>query len=220
MIAAFVAIELQQIETCLTDESGSTKCTMKRFGLIKVAVLLSNCIAGFAILSAPAKAGTVTFNFAPVGTSYSAFLAPGSPLIGKEVISARIYLNVQSFPGSDAANFFTDLSFPISPFPGNENVLALVGSDLGWSGAGTFDFFEETKLFNGIFVSARFAGETPGEGFDGTLLEGSRVEFDFASVPDNGGISMAACAGVALVAFGFSVRRAISRTTTIKDMKM
>jgi hypothetical protein len=87
----------------------------------------------------------------------------------------------------------------------------LFGSDLGWSGSGKFDFFEETNLFNGIFVSARFAGETPGENFDGTILEGSRVEFDFGSVPDNGGISMAACAGVALVGFGFSVRRAPGR---------
>jgi hypothetical protein len=165
--------------------------------------------AGFVCTAAfPALAfQTVAFNFAQVGTSYSAFLPPDSPLIGKEVISARIYLNVESFPGSNAANFFTDLSFP-----GNENVLVLLGSDLGWSGSGKFDFFEETKLFNGIFVSARFAGETPGENFDGTILEGSRVEFDFASVPDNGGISMAACAGVALVAFGFSVRRGPSRT--------
>ena len=181
---------------------------MKRFGPITVALLLWGGVAGFVISSAPAKADTVTFNFAPVGTSFSAFLAPDNPLIGKEVISARIYLNIESFPGSDAANFFTDLSFPISPFPGNENVLVLFGSDLGWSGAGKFDFFEETKLFNGIFVTARFAGETPGENFDGTLLEGSRVEFDFVSVPDSGSISMAACAGVTLVAFGFSVRRA------------
>ena len=180
---------------------------MKRFRPIKVAFLLSGCVASFVLFSAPAKAGTVSFNFAPVGTSFSAFLSPNSLLIGKEVISARVYLNIESFPGSDAANFFTDLSFPISPFPGNENVLAVVGSDVGWSGAGKFDFFEETKLFNGIFVSARFAGETPGENFDGTLLEGSRVEFDFASVPDNGGISIAACAGAALVAFRFSIRR-------------
>ena len=166
------------------------------------------CSAAFPALAVQ----TVAFNFAQVGTSFSAFLPPDSPLIGKEVISARIYLNVELAPGSDAANFFADLSFPISPFPGNENVLVLLGSDLGWSGSGKFDFLEETKLFNGIFVSTRFAGETPGDNFDGTILEDSRVEFDFASVPDNGGISMAACAGVALVAFGFSVRRGPSRT--------
>jgi len=194
-----------QIETCLTDQIASTKLAMKRFGPINV--FLSGCVAGFVIFSAPARADTVTFNFAQVGTSFSAFLPPDSPLIGREVISARIYLNVESFSGSDADNFFTDLSFPISPFPGNENVLALIGSDLGWSGSGEFDFFQETTLFNGIFVSARFAGETPGENFDGTILEGSWVEFDFASVPDNGGISMAACAGVALAAFAYLVRR-------------
>ena len=178
---------------------------MKRFG--PISLFLSGCVAGFVTFCAPAKADTVTFNFAPVGTSFSAFLPPDSPLIGREIISARIYLNVESSPGSDSANFFTDLSFPISPFPGNENVLALIGSDLGWSGSGKFDFFQETTLFNGIFVSARFAGETPGENFDGAILEGSRVEFHFASVPDNGGTAMAACAGIALVAFGFFVRR-------------
>ena len=100
------------------------------------------CIATFPALAVQ----TATFNFAPVGISFSAFLPPDSTLIGKEVISARIYLNVESSPGSDAANFFTDLSFPISPFPGNENVLALFGSDLGWSGPGKFDSFRKQSF--------------------------------------------------------------------------
>src|SRR5262249_39043209 len=109
---------------------------MKRFG--QVTPFLAVCVAAFVIFSVPARADTITFNFAQVGTSFSAFLPPDSPLIGREVISARIYLKVESSPGSDAANFFTDLSFPISPFPGNENVLALLGSDLAWSGSGKF----------------------------------------------------------------------------------
>ena len=180
----------------MINGSGRRACTI-------FLVLGLACIAAIPALGVQ----TATFNFAQVGTSFSAFLPPDSPLIGREVISARIYLNFESSPGSDAANFSTDLSFPISPFPGNENVLVLLGNDLGWSGSGTFDFFQETTLFNGIFVSARFAGETPGENFDGRILEGSRVEFDLASVPDNGGTSMAVCAGVALVAFGFLVRR-------------
>ena len=142
------------------------------------------CIAAFPA-SAVEKA---LFHFAPVGSSFLAFLPPDSPLIGKEIIAARIFLDVQSDPGSDAANFFTDIALPISPFPGNENFLALTGSDLGWSGSGTFHFFEETKRFNGVFVVARYGGETPGEGFDGALLETSRIEFDYlaASVPDTG----------------------------------
>ncbi len=129
--------------------------------------------------SSQASAETATFTFAPVGSSFSAALLEGDPLIGKEIISARIYLDVESFPGSDAANFFTDISFPIEPFPGNTNALVLFGSDLGWSGSGTFHYFEETTRFNGVFAPFRYGGETPGENFDGVILETSRIEFDY-----------------------------------------
>jgi len=140
-----------------------------------------SCIAGFFGIVASVGAETATFTFAPVGSSFSAFLPGDSPLIGKEIVSARIYLDVESFAGSDAANFFTDISFPIAPDPGNTNALVLVGSDLGWSGSGTFHYFEETTGFNGVFVSARYGGETPGENFDGVLLDTSRIEFDYIS---------------------------------------
>ena len=140
-----------------------------------------SCIAGFLGIAASVTAETATFTFAPVGSSFSAFLPSDSPLIGKEIVSARIYLDVDSFEGSDAANFFTDISFPIAPDPGNTNALVLVGSDLGWSGSGTFHYFEETTGFNGVFVSARYGGETPGENFDGVLLDTSRIEFDYIS---------------------------------------
>jgi hypothetical protein len=153
------------------------------------------CIAAY-----PAVAyQTATFHFAPLGSSFLAFFPPDSPLVGRQIISARIFLDVQSDPGSDAANFFTDITFPINPFPGNENALALSGNDLGWSGAGTFHFFEETTRFNGIFVVARYGGETPGEGFDGALLETSRIEFNY--VPELGGtIFLFAIGTVTLIA--------------------
>jgi hypothetical protein len=137
------------------------------------------CVAGFLGIGPSAPAETATFTFAPVGSSFSAFLPADSPLVGKQIVSARIYLDVESFPGSDAANFFTDISFPIAPDPGNTNALVLVGSDLGWSGSGTFHYFEETTGLNGVFVSARYGGETPGENFDGVLLDTSRIEFDY-----------------------------------------
>lgn len=54
--------------------------------------------------------------FAALGSSFSAALPADSPLNGKEIVSARIYLDLESFPASDAANFFTDISFPIEPF--------------------------------------------------------------------------------------------------------
>jgi hypothetical protein len=146
--------------------------------------LVMCCVAGFFGVASGLMAETATFTFAPVGSSFSAFLPSDSPLIGKQIVSARIYLDVESFAGSDAANFFTDISFPIVPDPGNTNALLLLGSDLGWSGSGTFHYFEKTTGFNGVFVSARYGGETPGENFDGILLDTSRIEFDY--IPDGG----------------------------------
>jgi hypothetical protein len=46
---------------------------------------------------------------------------------------------------------------------------------------GNVPLFEETTGFNGVFVSARYGGETPGENFDGVLLDTSRIEFDYIS---------------------------------------
>jgi hypothetical protein len=151
-------------------------------------VCLTPAVAGSLALASIASAETATFNFAAVGSSFSAFLPADSPLVGKQIVSARIYLDVESFAGSDAANFFTDISFPIAPDSGNTNALVLTGSDLGWSGSGTFHYFEETTSLNGAFVSARYGGETPGENFDGVILDTSRIEFDYI---DDGGAELA-----------------------------
>jgi hypothetical protein len=140
-----------------------------------------SCVAGVLGFVSIAKAETATFTFAPVGGSFSAFIPPDSPLVGKEIVTARIYLDVESFPGSDAANFYTDILFPLVPFPGNVNWLVLLGTDLGWSGSGTFHYFEETTRFNGIFGAYRYGGETPGDGFQGQVLDTSRIEFDYIS---------------------------------------
>ena len=162
-------------------------------------------VAGLLAFSSVATADTVVFNFAGVGTSFSAFLPADSPLVGQEIVSARIYLDVESFEGSDAANFFTDLSFPILPFKGNENAIVIAGSDLGWSGSGVFHFFEETTMFNGTFVPGRYGGETPGKDFDGEILKGSRVEFDF--VPEPGTVSLLLLGGAALIGLRARSRR-------------
>ena len=59
-------------------------------------------------------------------------------------------------------------------------MVVLSGSDLNWSGAGRFTYFEETARFNGTFVARRYGAETPGEGYIGVMLDG-RIELD---VPD------------------------------------
>lgn len=154
-------------------------------------------LLALSLLAPAAQAATATFNFAPVGNSYLAFLPGDSPLIGREVTSAKIYLDVTIAPGSDGAFFYTDIAFPIVPFDGNEGGLALLGEELGWSGAGTFSYFEETDRFNGNFISTRFGAETPGQDFEGEILDGSRIEFTY--VPEPGTLALV---GMGVAALG------------------
>ncbi len=113
-------------------------------------------VLGIALAAAaPALAETATLKFAQVGQSYSALLSGSDPLVGQDTAVTRIYLDVQITAG-DAANFFTDITLPISPFPGNTNFLAYDGAGLGWSGLGTFHYFLETTELNGTFISTRF----------------------------------------------------------------
>lgn len=165
---------------------------MRFQGVVAVAM------AATGIAASAARADVGTFYFAQVGQSYSAFLPSDDPLIGQEIILARIYLDVDIFPGSDAANFFTDISFPIEPLPGGESALVLTGADLGWSGAGTFHYFLETTAYNGTFISRRFGAETPGMDFDGEILNGSRIEF--ITVPAPSALAMLGAAGLAFTA--------------------
>lgn len=140
-------------------------------------------VALLTLLAGAAHADTITFNFAQVGNSFSAFTSSDDPIVGKEITSARIYLDVESFAGSDAANFWTDITLPIDPFDGNTNFIGLLGGDLGWSGSGTFHYFLETTALNGHFVGARWGGETPGLDFDGIILDGSRIEIEYIPAP-------------------------------------
>lgn len=144
----------------------------------------------------PAALGDVaTFRFAQVGQSYSAFMSSSDPLVGQEIVLARIYLDVESFAGSDAANFFTDISFPIDPLPGGTSAIALTGADLGWSGSGTFNYFLETTDLNGFFIGRRYGAETPGFDFDGRVLDTSRIEF--VTVPGPSSLAALGLAGLA-----------------------
>ncbi len=142
-------------------------------------------VLGAALLSTALAAAqqTATFNFAAVNQSYSAFLAPDDPLVGKEVVAARIYLSVETFPNIDAANFYTDISFPIQPLPGNTNALVLTGVDAGWSGSGIFSYFRSTTEFNGTFVAARYGAASPQDLFEGHIVPGSRIEIDYIPEP-------------------------------------
>lgn len=145
---------------------------------------------------ATARADTATFMFAPHEMSYLAMLGEDSPLIGQEVILTRIYLSVESYPASDAGLFVTDIGFPIKPPSGDLFVLTLIGAEMGWSGSGIFHYFAETKDYNGTFISMGYGAETFSHGgFEGRVLEGSRIEF--VTVPEPGAFAVLATAGSA-----------------------
>jgi hypothetical protein len=156
------------------------------------------------LFASVAPAATISFNFAPVGNSYLAFLPGDHPAVGREVTSAKIILDLEVADGSDAAFFFTNIAFPIDPFAGNDGGLVLLGEELGWSGDGTFNYFEETDRFNGTFIPVRFGAETPGEDFDGEILEGSRIEFTY--VPEPSAMALFAV-GAGAIVFTRKLRR-------------
>jgi hypothetical protein len=162
-------------ETLTKHRQSLDEALTKHRHLMKPSWLLTLVLV--AASSRGAGADTVTFHFAPLGSSYSAALFDDDPLVGEEITAARVYLEIESFEGSDAAAFATDLLLPIEPLPGGEGVIALSGEELGWSGAGQFSYFDETTQFNGTFVARRYGAETFGEGFAGRLVDG-RIEFD------------------------------------------
>lgn len=162
---------------------------MMRFALV-------GGVAALAALGSSARADVGTFYFAQQGQSYSAFMGADNPLVGQEIMVARIYLDVESFAGSDAADFATDISFPISPFPGKTNFLVYSGAELGWSGEGVFHYFLETTDLNGTFVPARYGAESFSDTFHGRVLDGSRIEF--VTVPGPGPVAVMGMAGVAV----------------------
>ncbi len=163
--------------------------------------IIACCAIGALTFTTTATAGDVqtkVFNFANVGQSYSAAIFANDPIVGQQVIGARIYLDISSPPGSDAAFFKTDLALPLIPDPGKTNVVVLSGTSLGWSGEGTFSYFEETDNIQGVFISTGFGGSSSGEGgFFGQILPGSRVEVDYV-IPAPGAASL--LAGASLIA--------------------
>jgi hypothetical protein len=114
------------------------------------------------------------FNFANVGSSYTAAIFSGSTLAGRRVTSTRIELNVFVDAGSDAAEFSTDILLPIDvDDEGGSSVVAYTGSALNWTGVGAFTFTETTNRYNGVIIPARYGAET--FGVQGNLLEGSGI---------------------------------------------
>ena len=151
-------------------------------------------MSGVMFPAAAASADIQSFIFAEVGTTYTGFLFPGNPIVGQEVVLTRIFLDVEVFPGSDAADFDTDLSLPNTPFPGNRNALSITGAELGWSGSGRFTYIHETTDYNGVFISTIYGAAT--SPLDAVISKDSRVEM--VTVPAPPGAAILAAGAVLL----------------------
>jgi hypothetical protein len=135
-------------------------------------------LAAFLLAGSALADDTRFFPFARVGNSYSAAVFSGDPDVGRRVVSAAITLRLTVSPGSDAAEFSTDLLLPIQADSGAA-VVAYSGTDLGWSGAGSFEFTATTSEFNGVLIARRYGAET--YGVAGSLSDDSGVTVVFES---------------------------------------
>lgn len=160
--------------------------------------LVGSTIVCSAIAASSTHAETTTLSFTDPGTTYTGFIFPGDPRIGGHVYNARVYLDVEIFDGSDAAEFDTDLTLPLIPDEGATPIVTFNGADLGWSGTGVFHHYLETNAYNGTFIQTLFgAASAP---LDGVLLKSARLELDYTPVPEPLGLS-------AVAALGMMVRR-------------
>lgn len=164
-----------------------------------IRTLLAAGALGSAAAAACAE-DTTRFIFADVGTTHTGFVFPGDPRIGREVILTRIHLVLEVFPGADAADFDTDVTFPIDPAQGSTPVLALTGEGLNWSGAGTFIHDDQTTMFNGTFIQTLFGAAT--SPMDAVIHKESYIEMVFAPIPAPG-----TAAGLMALAGGLALRR-------------
>lgn len=134
--------------------------------------------------SDPADVRTTT-RFEPptiFGSAGSGMFFAGDPLIGLEVVEVRIFWDIVVADRRDAADIFVDVLLPIDTNTGSAAQVILDGRTLGWSGSGTFNYFEATDRLNGFFgeVGTGFGFQSWGLPRDAVdILPTSRIEIDY-----------------------------------------
>jgi len=134
--------------------------------------------------SAAASEQIVTFEFplelhGPLAIDYGFF---GTDAVGCDIIETRIVVTFQPDPGIDAADLYSGFDVPvILSDPSGSTRIELIGSELGWSGQGVFEYSEVTTAYNGVVRAGRFGWELRavefGDPMSGLFLENSRMEF-------------------------------------------
>ena len=130
----------------------------------------------FALASGSASAELVTVRYdfpgiANLALTYGYFGGEIGPLTG-HIVSTTLHIEYTTSGDQDAADLY--LTFDVPTYDGAETHIGLTGTDLGWSGQGTFTYgFDDSHLYDGEIRPGRFGAEFAG---GGTLTD-SYIEF-------------------------------------------
>ncbi|MEO7432440.1 MAG: hypothetical protein ABIR62_10490 [Dokdonella sp.] len=139
-------------------------------------MLLRFALAGSLALAASvasAEIVTIRYNFpsrAGVAFTYGYFGADRGPTTGT-ILSTTLVVNYTTTDDLDAADFYLTFDVPVTG--AQQEHIGLTGTDLGWSGLGTFEYSFTNDLYNGTIREGRFGAEFNGQG----TLTDSYVEF-------------------------------------------
>lgn len=141
-----------------------------------------------AAAAAHADIRTITYEFPenPGVSLLFGYFGSDHPVEGM-IVETRVFLEFDPDPGIDAAHFFSGFSVPVIALPGGETELVILGADIGWSGDDVQRFTLVTSLHNGEIRPGRFGWEIRSDDdmapLRGTILPGSRIEFDVVPAP-------------------------------------
>jgi len=152
------------------------------------------CLAALSPGQARAEILTVRYDFpAFAGTSvlWGYFGGDHGPLEGNIILTELVIENYTVAAPLDAANF--SLGFDVPVLDAASTHIGLLGSDIGWSGTGSFSTSFVSTDFNGEIRPGRFGAEFDG---GGTFVGQAYILFTVDTVPAPGAIGLLGAAGM------------------------
>lgn len=129
--------------------------------------MIGTSLIGAAALSAPAFGDVIEVRYdfpthANISLLYGFFGGDHGPLEGRILSTTLVIENYLVADPNDAADFYLTFDVPVIDAPRSQ--VRLLGTDLGWSGAGGFSHSFTTDDFNGQIRPGRFGAEFIGGG--------------------------------------------------------
>lgn len=158
------------------------------------AVLL--CVLGLGASRAASEIVEVRYDFPTIaGTSLLyGYFGGDEPLEGHIISTTLVIENYTVTAPRDAAEFY--LTFDVPVIEATSTQIRLLGTDLGWSGVGSFSHSFTSDDYNGVIRPGRFGAEFDG---GGTFVGDAYISFtvDTTPVPAPGSAAVLLGAGLA-----------------------